>query len=88
MGQNWYPVGVSGLETFLVRFLLKNASNDGVKSEIGAIFPQTKGGTTGVGFLLGFYRITFVGQDFPSPGYLSQGVDQDFPSPGYLSQGT
>ena len=29
--------------------------------------PQTKGGTTGVGFLLGFYRITLVRQVFPSP---------------------
>ena len=29
--------------------------------------PQTKGGTTGVGFLLRLYRITFVRQDFPSP---------------------
>ena len=28
--------------------------------------PQTKGGTTGVGFLLILYRITFVNQDFPS----------------------
>ena len=37
LGQNWYPVGVSGLETLLVRFLLKNDANDGVKSEFGAI---------------------------------------------------
>ena len=31
------------------------------------IIPQTKGGTTGVGFLLILYRITFAHQDFPSP---------------------
>ena len=30
------------------------------------LFPQTKGGTTGVGFLLALYRITFVDQDLPS----------------------
>ena len=28
-------------------------------------FSPNKGGTTGVGFLLTFYRITFVRQDFP-----------------------
>ena len=30
-------------------------------------FSPNKGGTTGVGFLLAFYRITFAHQDFPSP---------------------
>ena len=37
-------------------------------------FSPNKGGTTGVGFLLTLYRITFVDQDFPSSGYLSQGT--------------
>ena len=31
------------------------------------IYSPNKGGTTGVGFLLALYRITFVHQDFPSP---------------------
>ena len=33
-------------------------------------FPQTKGGTTGVGFLFAIYRITFVNQVLPSSAYL------------------
>ena len=31
------------------------------------VYSPNKGGTTGGGFLLVLYRITFVGQDFPSP---------------------
>ena len=37
-------------------------------------FSPNKGGTTGVGFVLAFYRITFVHQDLLSSGYLSLGT--------------
>ena len=37
------------------------------------IFSPNKGGTTEVGFLLVFYRITFERLEFcPSPGYLAR----------------
>ena len=39
-----------------------------------AFIPQTKGGTTGVGFLLVFYRIAFLLHDCSSPGYLGLGT--------------
>ena len=34
---------------------------------VGFLDSPNKGGTTGVGFLLSLYRITFACQDFPSP---------------------
>ena len=44
-------------------------------------FPQTKGGTTEVGFLLLFYRITFGFQDLLSWTCLDLRVFQDSLSP-------
>ena len=43
-------------------------------------YSPNKGGTTGRGFLLGFYRSTFVHQDLPSSAKV--------PKPRYLSPGT
>ena len=44
--------------------LLTFVGDVGFKRYLVSIIPQTKGGTTGVGFLFIFYRITFGDQVF------------------------
>ena len=59
--ENWKHMGT---DSHVFWILLSMTLLDALGSVL--LDSPNKGGTTGVGFLLPFYRITFVDQDFPS----------------------